>query len=110
MCIGAARRHASANTCTHIIMSLVCCTVTRPHINASASYMLQQFWRSKLGWWASELDSRGMKGTQIKLLEAHKVYDETLADQFLIMAGRPRGPVSWWYVSHKHAERLHSSQ
>lgn len=49
-----------------------------------------------------------MKETQIKLLEAHKVYDETLADQFLILAGRPRGPVSWWYASHKHAERFSS--
>lgn len=58
--------------------------------------MLSQFWRSKLEWWASQLDSKGMKGTQIKLLKAHKVYDETLADQFLIMAGTPRGPVSYW--------------
>ena len=42
-----------------------------------------------------------MKGTRIKLLEAHKVYDETLADQFLMLAGTPRGPVSLWYDSCK---------
>ena len=40
-----------------------------------------------------------MNGTQIKLLKAHKVYDETLADQFLILAGTPRGPVSYWCAS-----------
>lgn len=66
------------------------------HIQAEKGDQLVDFWRSKLEWWASELDAKGMNGTQIKLLKAHKVYDETLADQFLILAGTPRGPVSYW--------------
>ena len=72
--------------------------------------LLLQFWLSKFDWWQSELDAKGMKGTKIKLLEAHQVYDETIADQFLILAGTPRGPVSWWYDSCKHTRTVtHSS-
>lgn len=75
-------------------------------MNVLAVHLLSQFWRSKLDWWACELDSMGMKGTQIKLLDAHRVYDETLADQFLILAGTPRGPVSWRYGTCKRAPRM----
>ena len=55
-----------------------------------------QVWRSKMPWLGQQLEAHGVKGCRCRLLKAYEVYDESMADQFRILAGTPRGPKSHW--------------
>lgn len=56
-----------------------------------------QVWRNKSRWLSDQLHQTSLlPGTKVEIHEAHEVFDETLADQFRIMAGKPRGPISFW--------------
>lgn len=49
-------------------------------------------------WLAQQLSQHGIEGCHCRLLKAYEVYDETMADQFRILAGTPRRPHSLWSV------------
>ena len=55
-----------------------------------------QVWQGKMDWLSQQLIDAGLKGCRCRLLKAHEVYDETMADQFRILAGTPRQPVTIW--------------
>ena len=63
---------------------------------AVSSLRCIQVWQTKMGWLSQQLTKAGLKDCRCRLLKAHEVYDETMADQFRILAGRPRGPISAW--------------
>ena len=63
---------------------------------AVSSLRCIQVWQTKMGWLSQQLTKAGLKDCRCRLLKAHEVYDETMADQFRILAGSPRGPISAW--------------
>lgn len=52
-----------------------------------------QVWQRRVTWLSKELQIQGVPDTKIRVLKAFEVYDETLADQLYILAGKPRGAV-----------------
>ena len=55
-----------------------------------------QVWQTKMDWLSQQLSKAGLEDCRCRLLGAHEVYDETMADQFRILAGSPRVPISAW--------------
>ncbi|KAL3145136.1 hypothetical protein ABBQ38_001740 [Trebouxia sp. C0009 RCD-2024] len=66
------------------------------HLPITTGDHLVKVWQGKMGWLSQQLNNAGLEGCQCRLLKAHEVYDETMADQFRIMAGTPRRPISIW--------------
>ena len=66
---------------------------TLPPLILSTAELYVQILQERVQWLSSELDKKGIAGTEVKVLKAFEVFDETLADQFSILAGKSRGPV-----------------
>lgn len=56
-------------------------------------HLCLQVCQRRVTWLAKELHEKGVPDTKVLVLRAFQVYDETLADQFSILAGQLRGPV-----------------
>ncbi|KAL0020996.1 hypothetical protein WJX77_005136 [Trebouxia sp. C0004] len=71
-------------------------TFVTNHLPTSTGDKLVKIWQGKMPWLAQQLSNRGLKDCRCRLLTAYEVYDETMADQFRVMAGSPRRAPSWW--------------
>ncbi|KAL0019977.1 hypothetical protein WJX79_004684 [Trebouxia sp. C0005] len=76
--------------------SKVVLTFVTNHLPISTGDKLVKIWQGKMPWLAQQLSDRGLKECRCRLLTEYEVYDETLADQFRVMAGSPRRPLSPW--------------
>lgn len=66
------------------------------HLPMSTSDKPLKVWQGKMTWLAQELGHNKLKDCSCRLLKAYEVYDETMADQFRILAGNPRRPDFPW--------------
>ncbi|DBB03232.1 TPA: hypothetical protein ACH3X3_010633 [Trebouxia sp. C0006] len=66
------------------------------HLPMSTGDKLLKVWQGKMTWLAQQLSHNDLKDCSCRLLKAYEVYDETMADQFRILAGNPRRPEFPW--------------
>ena len=66
-------------------------------VSRTKLYQAPQVWKEQVQWLEDQLNQTFLgPGTEVQVLKAQEVVDETLADQFRILAGKPRGRVSFW--------------
>ncbi|DBA90841.1 TPA: hypothetical protein ACH3X1_004040 [Trebouxia sp. C0004] len=66
------------------------------HLPMSTGDKLLKVWQGKMTWLAQQLSHNELTDCSCRLLKAYEVYDETMADQFRILAGNPRKPEFPW--------------